>query len=91
MIVKRRQVKDPRGDMKLQEPAVTKWDTVIHKNARTEDGEPVGYIVSEDSDSIIILSSGFREYRVPKIHVKTFDGSQVYLDLPFNELHQYYA
>jgi hypothetical protein len=62
---------------------------VIHKNARTDDGEPVGYIAADDDESIIILSSGFREYNVPKSHVKAFDGSQVELDFPLNELEQY--
>jgi hypothetical protein len=65
------------------------WDKVIHKIARTEDGQPVGYIAADDNKSIIILASGFSEYNVPKSHVKAFDGSQVYLDFPWNELEQY--
>jgi hypothetical protein len=73
----------------MQEPAVLQWDRVIHKSARTEDGEPVGYIAAEDSSSIIVLSSGFREYVIPKSHVKAFDGSQVYLDFPPGELDRY--
>lgn len=74
---------------KLQEPAVLRWDRVMHKGARTEDGKPVGYIAADGGDSIIILASRFREYDVPKSHVKAFDGSQVYLDFPSLELEQY--
>jgi hypothetical protein len=73
----------------LQKAPVLQWDKVIHKNARTEDGEPVGYIAAEDDESIIVLASGFREYRIPKTHVKAFDGSQLLLDLPSGELEQY--
>jgi hypothetical protein len=65
------------------------WDKVIHKNARTKDGQPVGYIAADDDESIIILASGFREYNVPKSHVRAFDGSQIELDFPWNELEQY--
>jgi hypothetical protein len=47
---------------KMHEPPVLHWDRVIHKSARSEDGEPIGYIATEDNDSIIVLSSHFREY-----------------------------
>jgi hypothetical protein len=73
----------------MQEPAVLRWDRVIHKSARAEDGEPVGYIAAEGGDSIVVLAGHFREYQIPKSHVKAFDGSSVYLDFPFNELEQY--
>jgi hypothetical protein len=73
----------------MQRPAVFQWDKVIHKSARTEDGEPVGYIAAEGDGSIIVLSSRFREYTIPKSHVKAFDGSQVHLDFPSSELDNY--
>jgi hypothetical protein len=73
----------------MQGPAVLQWDKVIYKGIRSSNGEPIGYIAAEDSDSIIVLSSHFNEYQIPKACVNAFDGSQVYLDLPFNELEQY--
>jgi hypothetical protein len=73
----------------MQRTGVLQWDKVIHKSARTEDGEPVGYIAAEGDGSIIVLSSRFREYVIPKSHVKAFDGSQVFLDLPTSELDRY--
>jgi len=66
-----------------------RWDKVVHKSARTDDGQSVGYIAADDEESIIVLASRFREYNIPKSHVKTFDGSQVYLDFASNELEQY--
>jgi hypothetical protein len=73
----------------LPEPAVLNWNSVIHKNVRTKDGEPLGYIASEDNAFILILSSGSREYMIPKPHVEAFDGSQVFLDLEFGEVGRY--
>ena len=73
----------------MQEPPVLNWDKTIHKNTRTSDDEPAGYIAAEDSESIIVLAGGFREYKVPKSHVVEFDGSQVFLDFTFRELEQY--
>ena len=70
----------------LSEPAVLNWNSVIHKNVRTNDGEPLGYIASEDKGFILILSSGSRVYRIPKAHVEVFDGQQVFLDLAFEEV-----
>lgn len=73
----------------MEEPAVIQWDKVIHKSARTQDGEQVGFIAADDDQSIIVLASRFREYNIPKSHVRAFNGSQVELDLPWNELEQY--
>lgn len=73
----------------FSEPAVLNWNNVIHKNVRTKDGEPLGYIAADDKESIIVLSSGFREYRIPKSQVTGFDGSVVLLDLEFREVGRY--
>jgi len=73
----------------LPEPAVLNWDRVVHKNVRTKEGEPLGYIASEDQGFILILGSGFREYKIPKPHVESFDGSQVFLDLQFGDTSRY--
>jgi hypothetical protein len=74
---------------RLEEPVILNWDRVIHKGVRTQDGQPVGYIAADDEHSIIILASRFKEYDIPKLRVKAFDGSQVYVDFPISELEQY--
>ena len=71
------------------EPAVLKWDRIIHKNVKTKDGEPLGYVAFEDTGFIYILAPGLREYKIPKQHVEAFDGSQVLLDLEFGEIGRY--
>jgi hypothetical protein len=73
----------------ISEPAVLNWDSVIHKGARTKDGEPLGYIAAEDKEFIYVLSSRFREYIISKSHVMTFDGSVVLLDLEFGQVGRY--
>jgi hypothetical protein len=73
----------------MPEPAVLNWDSVIHKEARTKSGKPLGYIAAEDEDAIYILSSRFNEYRIPKSNVMAFDGSVLLLDLEFGEVGRY--
>ena len=73
----------------LSEPAVLNWDSVIHKGVRTKDGKPLGYIAAEDEECIYVLSSKFREYRIPKSQVMEFDGSVVLLDLQFGKVGRY--
>jgi hypothetical protein len=74
---------------KLSEPAVLDWESVIHKGIRTKDGEPLGYIAAEDEEYIYVLSSRFREYRIPKSRVIEFDGSVVLIDLQFERVGRY--
>ena len=73
----------------LSKPAVLNWDNVIHKEARTKDGKPVGYIAAEDEEAIYVLSSRFREYRIPKSRVLEFDGAMVLLDTQFGKVRPY--
>jgi hypothetical protein len=78
-----------RMQTKLSEPAVLDWESVIHKGIRTKDGEPLGYIAAEDEEYIYVLSSRFREYRIPKSRVMEFDGSVVLIDLQFERVGRY--
>ena len=73
----------------LSEPAVLNWDSVIHKGVRTKDGKPLGYVSAEDEECIYVLSSKFREYRIPKSQVREFDGSVVLIDLQFGKVGRY--
>jgi hypothetical protein len=69
--------------------AVLSWDSVIHKEARTKEGKPLGYIAAEDEECIYVLSSRFREYRIPKSRVIEFDGSVTVVDLQFVSVGRY--
>jgi hypothetical protein len=68
---------------------VPNWDSVIHKGIRTSDGEPLGYIAADDDQALYILASHFRQFRIPKSRVQSFDGSTVILDLSYAMVGQY--
>lgn len=69
--------------------AILNWDSVIHKEARTKDGKPLGYIAAEEEECIYVLSSKSKEYRIPKSRVMEFDGSLLVVDLQFGMLGRY--
>ena len=69
--------------------AILSWDSVIHKEARTKDGKPLGYIAAEDEECNYVLSYKSKEYRIPKSRVMEFDGSLVVVDLQFGMLGRY--
>jgi hypothetical protein len=76
-------------ETELSQPAVLNWDSVLHKEARTKDGKPLGYIAAEDEECIYVLSSRHKEYRIPKSQVMKFDGSAVLIDMQFRKLGRY--
>jgi hypothetical protein len=69
-----------------EDPVILNWDRIIHKNVRSKDMQDVGTIIAILGDSITILQGTKREYQVPKSHVEGFNGSEVFLDLPFNDI-----
>jgi hypothetical protein len=78
-----------RIQTELSEPALLNWASVIHKGVTTKGGEPLGYIAAEDEECIYVLSSKFKEYRIPKSQVKEFDGSVALLDLQIGNVSRY--
>jgi len=73
----------------LSELAVLNWDSVMHKEARTKDGKPRGYVAAEDEECTYVLSSRLKEYRIPKSRVMEFDGSVALIDLQLGRLGRY--
>jgi hypothetical protein len=71
-------------------PAVLDWDAVVHKNVRSKEEEPIGNIGAVTDNSIVILKGPGREFIVPKVHVEAYDGAEVRLDLPYNDLEASY-
>jgi hypothetical protein len=69
-----------------EDPVILNWDRIIHKNIRSKDMQDVGTIIAILGDMITILQGTKREYQVPKSHVEGFNGSEVFLDLSFNEI-----
>lgn len=75
----------------MTEEAVLNWDRVVHKNVRTSDRSDVGTIIQIAGDSIRIVQGRNKQCNVPKSHVDAFDGSGVYLDIPYSEMARYKA
>lgn len=73
----------------MVEEAVLNWDRVVHKNVRASDRSDVGTIIQIAADTIRIMQGANRQYEVPKSHVEGFDGSEVYLDIPYPEIRRY--
>jgi hypothetical protein len=69
--------------------AVLDWDRIIHKNVRSKDMEDVGNVFSIAGDIITIMGGKVREYNIPKSHIEGFNGSEVFLDIPYDELRNY--
>jgi hypothetical protein len=76
--------------LRRSSPAVLDWDAVVHKNVRSKDGAPVGNIGGITDNAIVILKGPGREFIVPKVHVEAYNGAEVSLDLPYNDLEASY-
>ncbi|MEW5840476.1 hypothetical protein [Nitrososphaera sp.] len=73
----------------MSEPAILHWERVMHKNVRSKDRVDVGTIISDDAETITILKGASREYKLPKSYVEGFDGAEVWLSIPYNELQNF--
>ncbi|AIF82753.1 hypothetical protein NTE_00673 [Candidatus Nitrososphaera evergladensis SR1] len=84
-VIKSRRTVDP-----TRESPVLDWDSIVHKNVRAADGEPVGSVVAVLGDAIHVETQGSRsQFLIPKERVQGFDGAEVRLDAPVSDLGQY--
>lgn len=50
----------------MSKDAVVDWESIIHKNVRSKDGQDAGYVDAIEGDVVIIASQGDRkEYNLP--------------------------
>jgi hypothetical protein len=84
-VIKSRRTVDP-----ARESPVLDWNSIVHKNVRAADGEPVGNVVGVLGDAIHVETQGSRsQFLIPKERVRGFDGAEVRLDAPVSDLGQY--
>jgi hypothetical protein len=70
--------------------AVANWDSIIHKNVRSNDGQDAGNVDAIEGNTVVITSEGDRkEYNLPKSQVAGYDGAEVSLKITFGELEKY--
>jgi hypothetical protein len=73
----------------MSEPVIQRWERVIHKNVRSKDRIDIGNVISESGDTFTVMQGTSREYNIPKSSVEGFDGSELYLSIPYSEVQKY--
>ena len=74
----------------MSEDAVINWDSIIHKNVRSKDGQDAGNVDAVEGDTVVITSEGDRkEYNVPKSQIEGYNGAEVSLKITVGELNKY--
>ena len=73
----------------MSEPVILHWERVIHKNVRSKDGVDIGNIISETGDTFTVMQGASREYNIPKSAADGFNGSEVFLSIPYAEIMVY--
>jgi hypothetical protein len=73
----------------MSEPVIQRWERVIHKNVRSKDRVDIGNVISESGETFTVMQGASREYNIPKSAVEGFDGSELYISIPFSEVQKY--
>jgi hypothetical protein len=73
----------------MSEPVIQRWERVIHKNVRSKDRIDIGNVISESGDTFTVMQGTSREYNIPKSSLEGFDGSELYLSIPYSEIQKY--
>jgi hypothetical protein len=70
------------------EPVVD-WDATFKKGVRTQDGQDAGIVVGVSSGYVIVQKGVTRELLIPKHKVEGFDGNELTLSIPKQDLKKY--
>jgi hypothetical protein len=77
-------------DYKMSEDAVVDWESIIHKNVRSKDGQDAGNVDAIQGNTVVITTEGDRkEYNLPKSQVEGYNGAEVSLKVTIGELEKY--
>ncbi len=71
----------------MSEDAVVDWESIIHKNVRSKDGQDAGNVDAIQGNTVVITTEGDRkEYNLPKSQVEGYNGAEVSLKVTIGEL-----
>ena len=74
----------------MSDNAVVDWESIIHKNVRSKDGQDAGNVDAIEGNIVVITSQGDRqEFNVPKSEIEGYNGAEVFLKISFAELMRY--
>ena len=59
------------------------------KIARSKNRVDIGNVISESGETFTVMQGASREYNIPKSAVEAFDGSELYISIPFSEVLRY--
>ncbi len=65
--------------------AIQDWDRLVLKGVRCSDYEEMGNIIAIDKDSLFLMT-GRHVFKIPKSFVEGYNGSEVSLNVPANEV-----
>lgn len=65
------------------------YNAGIHKNVRSKDQVDIGNVISESGDTFTVMQGVKKEYNISKSAVEAFDGSELYLSIPFSMVLRY--
>ena len=76
--------------MSSEKDSIVDWESIIHKNVRSKDGQDAGNVDAIEGDTVVITSEGDRkEYNLPKSQVEGYNGAEVSLKITFGDLDKY--
>jgi hypothetical protein len=64
---------------------IQNWDRLVLKGVRSTDNEDMGNIIAIDKDSLFLMT-GRHVFKIPKSFVQGFNGSEVSLNVPAQEV-----
>jgi hypothetical protein len=64
---------------------IQNWDRLVLKGVRSSDGEDMGNIIAIVKDSLFLMT-GRHVFKIPKSFVQGFNGSEVSLGVPSDEV-----
>jgi hypothetical protein len=74
----------------MSEDQVVDWESIIHKNVRSKDGQDAGNVDAIEGNTVVIMTEGDRkEYNLPKSQVEGYNGAEVSLKVTIGELEKY--
>ena len=64
---------------------IQNWDRLVLKGVRSSDGDDMGNIIAIVKDSLFLMT-GRHVFKIPKSFVQGFNGSEVSLGVPADEV-----
>ena len=64
---------------------IQNWDRLVLKGVRSNDNDDMGNIIATEKDSLFLMT-GRHVFKIPKSFVQGFNGSEVSLNVPAQEV-----